>query len=108
MAIQEGPRNDNRFLMWAGHHSIRFMIPAIVLIIAFTVAGHPGGDNGVLSWVVTVLWLAWFATLMVDQGYHDARLCERCIAATPLDPQKAVNRWDLCCTSPTSGRCCSP
>ncbi len=94
MAVQEGPRKDNRFLMWAGHHSIRLMIPAVVLVVAFTVAGRPGGDSGPLSWVVTAVWLTWFVTIMVDFNYHEARLCERCIAATPLDPQKAVNRWD--------------
>jgi len=80
--------------MWAGHYSIRIMIPALVGIIAFTVAGRPGGDNGVLSWIVTVAWLVWFVTVMLDYNYHEARLCERCIAATPLDPQKAVTRWD--------------
>ena len=80
--------------MWAGHYSIRLMIPAVVLIVAFTVAGRPGGDNGVLSWAVTAVWVAWFVTIQFDFNYHEARLCERCIAATPLDPQKAVNRWD--------------
>lgn len=80
--------------MWAGHYSIRIMIPAVFLLVAFTVAGRPGGDNGVLSWIVTAVWLAWYVTIMFDFHYHEARLCERCIAATPLDPQKAVNRWD--------------
>lgn len=94
MAVQDQPRRDNRFFMWAGHYSIRMMIPAVALIVVFDLAGHPGGDNGVLSWVVTGVWFAWFATMMIDMNYHESRLCERCITVTPLDPQKAVARWD--------------
>lgn len=94
VAVQDAPRHDNRFFMWAGHYSIRMMLPAIAVIVVFTVTGRPGGDNGVLSWVVSAVWMAWFATVILDTGYHESRLCERCITATPLDPQAAVTRWD--------------
>jgi hypothetical protein len=80
--------------MWAGHYSIRVMIPAVALIVFYNAAGRPGGDNGVFSWVVSGVWILWFATVILDFSYHEERLCERCIAATPLDPQKAVTRWD--------------
>ena len=32
---------------------------------------------------------------MFASFYHDAKLCERCVAASPLDPQAEVDRWIL-------------
>jgi hypothetical protein len=76
-------------LMWAGHYSLWLTIPWIAVAFADDAAGRPGW----LAHLALAAWgILWF-TLTIDSGYHYARLCERCAAATPLDPQAAVDRW---------------
>lgn len=93
-AANPGGRSDRRSLMWAGHYSLHmalfFLLPAM---LAYVLAGSPSGRSGVLSWALSACWFLWFGTLLLDVAYHETRLCERCIAATPLDPRAAVQRW---------------
>lgn len=96
-----GPRRENRGLMFLGHYSWVFLVVLVVLDVAndATLAHWP-----VLSRLVGVAWVLWLFDLMiVDKSYHDARLCERCIAATPLNPEAAAERWDRCLQLEHSG-----
>ncbi len=76
--------------MWLGHYSTAFLLAATAASVADDAAGQPGG---LADWALDALWLAWIAALMTDMGRHREHLCERCIAATPLDPQATVTRW---------------
>ncbi len=76
--------------MWLGHYSTLFLLAAVAASVADDAMGQPGGP---VDWALSALWLVWIAALMTDMGRHREHLCERCIAATPLDPQAAVTRW---------------
>jgi hypothetical protein len=76
-------------LMWTGHYAIYILLAYAAGAVAYNVSGRLGW----LSWPVTALAIAWIVSFSADMSYHESRLCERCIAATPLDPQKAVDRW---------------
>lgn len=90
---QDGPRRDNRLFMWAGHYSIWLLAPAVAAFFAGYLSSGNGRHATAVSYATSAVWVAWILSSVLDQGYHDARLCERCIAATPLDPQAAVTRW---------------
>jgi hypothetical protein len=75
--------------MLAGHYALWLAIPFTALIIAADATGRPGW----LTWTEAGAQAAFIAALIISFTYHDAKLCERCMAATPLDPQAAVNRW---------------
>jgi hypothetical protein len=77
--------------MWAGHYSTFILLAAVAASVAYDAAGRPGG--GVIDWAMDVAWLAWVASFTADARVHRERLCERCIAASPLDPQAVVTRW---------------
>ena len=47
-----------------------------------------------MEWAAAAPWLAWAAAFLADAGRHQERPCERCIAASPLDPEAAVSRWE--------------
>lgn len=90
MTVAEGPRPDSRLLMWLGHYGIWVIIPLVALTLvndAFRQA------IGALDWIAGGAWVLFIAAAVIDHGYHEERLCERCVAATPLDPQAAVQRW---------------
>ena len=76
--------------MWLGHYSTVLLLGAVAVSVADDAAGQPGGP---LDWLTSAMWLAGIAALMADVGRHQEHLCERCIAASPLDPQAAVTRW---------------
>jgi len=76
-------------LMRLGHHALWLTVPFMALVLAADLSGRPGW----LTWVTAGAQLAWFGAILTDAGYHAARLCERCMGATPLDPQAAVERW---------------
>ena len=76
-------------LMWAGHYFLWLSLPFAALILAGDGTGRPGW-LGVLA---AAGWFVWFAAVFTDIRYHAPRLCERCMGATPLDPQAAVERW---------------
>jgi hypothetical protein len=75
---------------WLGHYSTVLLLVAVAVSVAADAAGRPSGP---LDWALSAVWLAWIVAFMADLGRHQERLCERCIAASPLDPQSAVTRW---------------
>lgn len=79
--------------MWLGHYSLPLLRVAVAVSVADDAAGQPGGADGWAGWIVTAAWAVWIAAVLADGGVHQERLCERCVAATPLDPQAAVDRW---------------
>lgn len=81
------PRRRDSLLLWLGHYSLWFLWAFIAVAVASTVShwGFLAGSAAVLTVILIVA--------MVAGAWHDLRLCERCIAATPLDPQAAVQRW---------------
>lgn len=91
MTTQDKPgRGDRRAIMWLGHYSVFVLWGGIALFIANDAVGQPSARPW--FWIVTVVSVVWIGSLFAD-GYHEDRLCERCIAASPLDPAAAVQRW---------------
>lgn len=89
MTTQDKPgRGDSRVMMWLGHYSDYLFLPVVVVSIA--TSPLPAGP---WTWASLPLWIAWIFSLVVGGSYHSVRLCERCIASSPLDPQAAVERW---------------
>lgn len=85
------PRPSNRALMLVGHYSWVFMVALVATNLAEVCTGHRYWG---LNLAGDLLMASWFSALwLVDRRYHEARLCERCIAATPLNPQASVDRW---------------
>lgn len=76
--------------MWLGHYSTPALLAAVVASVADDAMGQPGGA---VQWITIAVWALWLAAWLADGGVHQERLCERCIAASPLDPQAAVDRW---------------
>jgi hypothetical protein len=85
------PRRDSRLMMLAGHYASLALLAAVTLIVANDATDQ---RYTALVWVTNIAFLACVAVMFASFGYHNARLCERCITATPLDPQAAVRRWD--------------
>ena len=81
---------SERAAMWLGHYSTLFLLAAVAASVADDAAGQP---NGPVDWAMDAFWLAAIAAFMIDLGRHRERLCERCVAASPLDPQAPVDRW---------------
>jgi uncharacterized membrane protein len=85
------PRRENRAVMLVGHYSWVCGAAVVVMTIAADVFG---GRYRWLNFVGLAMWAIWWLALLgADKRYHNARLCERCITATPLDPQASVDRW---------------
>jgi hypothetical protein len=76
--------------MWLGHYATHLLLAAVAASVADDAMGQPGG---VVQWAAVAAWTVWIAAFLVDGGFHRERLCERCVAASPLDPQAAVDRW---------------
>jgi hypothetical protein len=76
--------------MWLGHFCILLVPAAVIASVADDAMGQP---RGVIDVIVAAVWGCWIAAMLADRGVHQERLCERCVAATPLDPQAAVDRW---------------
>jgi hypothetical protein len=85
------PRPENRALMAAGHYSWVFMVVFVAFALAAIVTSNRLLWLDIVADVAMVAW--WFALGVLDKRYHEARLCERCVHAAPLDPQAAVDRW---------------
>lgn len=91
MAVQDRPgRGDRPAIMRLGHYSTHLLAGVIAVTIADDALGRPAG---VMSGLIGAAWCVWAVSMAADAGYHVHRLCERCIAASPLDPQAAVARW---------------
>jgi hypothetical protein len=84
------PRRDSRLLMLIGHYA--WLAVAVSVIISIT---DDATERNVtpLVWAADAAWFAFIVAVVADFGYHTARLCERCIAGTPLDAQAAADRW---------------
>jgi hypothetical protein len=92
MVVQENPgRSDSPLFMWLGHYGTYIMFACLAVMAAADLAGNPA----FLTWSVAFAIAVWAAAFFTDHAYHQERLCERCIAATPLDPAAAVARWDV-------------
>jgi hypothetical protein len=77
--------------MLVGHYSWVLLVTLVALTAA---ADATNRGVGWLDLVTVIAWGTWWVSLLlVDKRYHAPRLCERCIAATPLDPQASVDRW---------------
>jgi ABC-type transport system involved in cytochrome c biogenesis permease component len=90
MTVSNDPRPANRFLMLAGHYAYLGLVAVVVVDVADDGAAFHVPGLRIAAGAVWILWLV--AALLADDRYHTSRLCERCIAATPLDPQAAVER----------------
>lgn len=90
MTVLEEPRRENRALMFLGHYSTHMILGAWPLQVANdAVLRSVWMLDDVASWT----WVGAVAVVVLCSGHHDERLCERCIAAVPLDPKKEVRRW---------------
>lgn len=76
--------------MWLGHYSTLLLLAAVVSSVADDATGQ---QQGIVEWIAVGVWSLWTAAMLADRGVHQERLCERCVAASPLDPQAAVDRW---------------
>ena len=65
------------------------LLAAVAVSVADDAMGQP---RGVMSWIAASAWMLWLVAFMADGGVHQERLCERCVASSPLDPQAAVDR----------------
>lgn len=82
-----GPRRDSRLLIWTGHRAVFFAWAGIVLYAAGALSWKTPAEGPAVTVSVFVI-IAAAAT----SWYHGRRLCERCIAETPLDPQAEVEK----------------
>lgn len=90
-AATDEPRRSNRALMLTGHYSWVFLAVLVPVSLSSVFTGQHYWELNLAGALCMTLWFA--ALFVADKGYHDARLCERCIAATPLNPQASVDRW---------------
>lgn len=86
------PKREVPWLMAVGHYMPWFYTASIAANVAWDAAGDPGGWLNALSSALAYLGIA---ALVAWFTQHMNFLCERCAAATPLDPQKAVSRRRL-------------
>jgi hypothetical protein len=76
--------------MWLGHYTPGLLITSIGVTV---IAAATGDQLGVAGDVAVVVWIIAAFSLFIGGHYHDSRLCGRCVAAAPLDPQAAIERW---------------
>jgi hypothetical protein len=76
-------------LMWVGHFSLWLFIPYVVLSLTTDLAGRPTW----LGWVALPALVLFWGSVLIDNSYHAAKLCERCMGGTPLDPEASVDKW---------------
>jgi hypothetical protein len=94
--VMESLRNFGRDIiperagMWLGHYATLFLLAAVAASVADDATGQPSGP---VNWITTAAWMAWIVAFLADIGHHQEHLCERCVAASPLDPQAEVDRW---------------
>jgi hypothetical protein len=92
MTVQEMPGGDRYAdaLKCLGHYSSHIMAGVTAIAIPNDLTA---GRIIPLTWISAVAWMIWMASIYAEARYHSEHLCERCIAATPLDPGAAVKRW---------------
>ena len=83
-------RSEHRSLMWFGHYSVYVLGVAILAAIGIDGLGSP---HGLTRWLGVIPWLTWLAVIFFAIPHHQHRLCERCAAQLPADPQATSERW---------------
>ena len=88
-AAVEEPRRASRLLMLAGHYGYLVTGAALALSVA-----NDATERRItpLLWVTDAAWVLFAVAITADLCYHAERLCERCIAATPLDAAGEAER----------------
>lgn len=81
----------DKLLMATGHYSIYILWVAVIVNFADLIVY--GNTNTLAGYITAAPWVVWWGSYFADRGYHQERLCEKCIAGTPLDTQAAVTRW---------------
>lgn len=79
--------------MWLGHNTYLLYLGAASVFVTDDLMGQP--QYSLMSWVTSVTAFVIIAAVFAQVAVHDRRLCERCAASTPLDPQRSVTRWKL-------------
>lgn len=82
-AIPEKP------VAWLGHYSVLLLWVAVAAGVANNTTGL---RIAAVSTMASVAWIAWIVAWAADYGYHQSHLCERCVAASPLNPQAVAAR----------------
>ena len=86
--MPQGP--EIPWMMALGHYMPHAYAAAVAASVAWDAAGQPHG------WLSSVSHWAWwlaFVPMAAHLIQHMHRLCARCAAHTPLDPEKEVRRW---------------
>jgi hypothetical protein len=91
VTVAEEPRREHRLLKLIGHYGYLGLAVLVVTSVADNATAH---HIRPLGWAASVSWGLWAAGMMLDARFHRSHLCERCVAETPLDWQRAVDRWD--------------
>lgn len=79
--------------MWLGHNTYLIYLGAAAVFITNDVMGQP--QYSAMSWATSLAALVFLTSLFAQFTVHGRRLCERCAASAPLDPQRSVDRWRL-------------
>lgn len=74
---------------WFGHNSWKFFI------LLFVINAVPSRWYAPVSTYSSTVLTLFMLLLFVASNHHDRHICERCIAAWPLDPQKEIEKHDL-------------
>ena len=91
--IQGAPdpgERKGRLMMLAGHYTL---IPVTAWSAWSTGAAIAGITGGLVGGGQQALFAVAVVCFYCDLRWHGMRLCERCAAQTPLDPQRSVRRW---------------
>lgn len=78
--------------MFLGHHSDLIYLALAGVSVAYDVIGE-AAEHGPLRWAYLAPSALFLYSLFAGVTVHSNRLCERCVAAAPLDPQAQVERW---------------
>lgn len=91
--LRIGPAEGNgqfaQFMAAFGHRMMYLMAVFVTAEVCYDALGQPGE----LTLADTAVICLYLASFYGHARYHRGRLCEPCMARTPLDPQAAVNRW---------------
>jgi hypothetical protein len=88
--LPDPPSRRGAAMMWAGHRLIPVVAIYSAYAIPYALLGQPGGP---LEWGADAFEMAFLFVFWSEIRWHGKRLCERCAAKTPLDPQAKAARW---------------
>lgn len=85
---------SEREQMRIGHNSWLIIVGISAVFITDNLLGDPQHGSWLfLHWLSNLALILFFWTLWCDFRVHSRQLCEKCVAASPLDPQRSVQRW---------------